>query len=213
MPGTVAIVKVLGGFEDLTFGMEVETQLRNDVEYVIQQINAGHIPYSEAESITNALNNIFAILGMGGPENPVLSIYRFGGQLTLSEILLLPIIGNVNVSYMSTTTGVLTNGSSVAIDDYIASNGVDWFNIGNLSGIKGDTGDTGATGATGATGPAPVQSGFAGYFLHTDGSDLTDPTWQEVVTPTNYATSIKGGTVKMRIDGNNMYITNDGTDA
>jgi hypothetical protein len=33
------------------------------------------------------------------------------------------------------------------------------------------------------------------------------------VQPTEYATSTIGGTVKMRISGNTLYLTNDGTDA
>ena len=33
------------------------------------------------------------------------------------------------------------------------------------------------------------------------------------IQPTDYATSTVGGTIKMRVDGTDLYIRNDGTDA
>ena len=43
------------------------------------------------------------------------------------------------------------------------------------------------------------------------GDDLT--TWTAVVLPTTYAETTVGGTLKARLDGSILYLTNDGTDA
>ena len=43
------------------------------------------------------------------------------------------------------------------------------------------------------------------------GDDLT--TWTAVVLPSSYAETTVGGTLKARLDGTILYLTNDGTDA
>jgi len=53
----MAIKKGAGGVEDLTFGMSTATQLRNGKEVTITQINAGNIPYSTTQSISQKMEN------------------------------------------------------------------------------------------------------------------------------------------------------------
>jgi hypothetical protein len=43
------------------------------------------------------------------------------------------------------------------------------------------------------------------------GDDLT--TWTASVLPSSYAQTTLGGTLKARLDGSVLYLTNDGTDA
>ena len=53
----MAIKKGAGGLEDLTMGMSTVEQLRNGQPVQITQINAGNIPYSATQSITQKMNN------------------------------------------------------------------------------------------------------------------------------------------------------------
>jgi len=53
----MAIKKGAGGLEDLTMGMSTVEQLRNGMPVRITQINAGNIPYSATQSITQKMDN------------------------------------------------------------------------------------------------------------------------------------------------------------
>ena len=56
----MAMHKLSGGVEDLTFGMGTEQQVRQGTVYVITQIHAGFIPYSSTQSITQKVDQIDA---------------------------------------------------------------------------------------------------------------------------------------------------------
>ena len=52
----MAIKKLPGGVEDLTFGMDTESQYRKDRTVTITQINGSHIPYDRTYTINQKIN-------------------------------------------------------------------------------------------------------------------------------------------------------------
>ena len=140
---------------------------------------------------------------------PGVSMNILGVKDTADVILLQA--ASIGDAYVASSVGTDSNNVAVAIGDVLRA--IDTNTPSTWVRLPPITGPVGPVGPVGPEGPAPVQSGYAGRFLATDGDDNTEPTWEVAITPTDFPTPTEAGVSKYRLDGNDLYISATVNDA
>ena len=225
----ITIQKSKGGVEDLSFGLETETQTRAGKEVTITQVNANHIPFDATMSAKEKFDDLEARVGIPGPEGPVGPTGPTGPQGIQGIQGIQGETGDTGAGVLVTGVDTWTNiqllrpilnelwivssqdGGPHLVGDGVIWDGAAWVNAGQIrgpQGIQGETGDTGPQGTsvdhisqTSGTGAPGTADGYTAW------ADAGETISLGSFSVYNGVNGVTGGIVKPTTTGSTMDLS------